>query len=73
MTSQDLKDNVIGSLVPYYMQNNEEHPVDPNNPKAEEYFCFNDITKFGDLAQITQQSSRFDPFKINANGKIPSE
>ena len=55
-------DTPVGSLIPYYFQNLE----DADGKKVVgEFWCYNDITKRGDLKTIVAQSADYDPFAIN--------
>jgi hypothetical protein len=59
----------VGALIPYYMKNTSS--PDDSAP-GKEFFHFNDITQWGDIATINSQASSYDPFSLNYDHKIPS-
>ena len=58
----------VGALIPYYMKN--LNPKDPT--QGQEFFRYNDITQWGDIATINAQAPSNDPFSMNYDGQIPS-
>lgn len=54
----------IGSVVPYQMEND-------SGGTQQEYWCYNNITRWGSYAGITTTDAHHDPFVINADGAIP--
>ena len=67
MEPQDtLSKASLGDLVPYQMFN-----ADASDKKlAAEYWCFNDITKFGDLQALCKTATDNDPFQINKDNTV---
>lgn len=67
MNTTNTFDNTtpVGTLIPYYMQ---------NGPKdgGQEFFRFNDITKWGDISTINSTAASYDPFSMNSDLGIPS-
>jgi hypothetical protein len=57
-------DTPVGSLIPYYFQNQKNIE---GGKMTEEFWCYNDIVKWGDLRTIIAQSSDYDPFGINSD------
>ena len=54
----------LGSIVPYQMEN--------DGPTGQqEYFCYNNITKWGSYKTITQTAANNDPFLMNTDNGIP--
>jgi hypothetical protein len=62
-----------GALIPYYMTN-VENPTQPPpvDAPAQEWWRFNDITKFGDLKILSQSAVGHDVFSLNTDGQIPA-
>ena len=56
----------IGSVIPYQMENDAA----PGGPQ-QEYFCYNNITRWGSYTGITTAAAHHDPFVINTNSAIP--
>ena len=69
--SPNPNDTPLGTLVPYYMTNVD--PKDPDHTKAAEYWCYNDIAKFGDLQSLSIDAAGNDPFNLNTYKNIPVE
>ncbi len=59
----------VGALIPYYMKN---IPDQAEWKVGGEFFRFNDITKWGDIATINSQAASNDPFSLNYHNRIPT-
>ena len=57
-------DTPNGSLIPYYFQNKVAGDL---LEKTGEFWCYNDIVKWGDLKDIITESTGYDPFRINSD------
>jgi hypothetical protein len=57
----------IGTLVPYQMTNED------SSGQPQEYWCYNNISKYGSYKGITSQDTSHDPFQMNTDGNIPDK
>jgi hypothetical protein len=66
MEVTDLRTNPnapLGSIIPYYMQNDDPYQFEP--------WCYNGINHWGSYAEINTQSTNRDPFNMSTHGEIP--
>jgi hypothetical protein len=66
MQRQDFSSSApIGSLVPYQMENSV---TVGSTTVQQEYWCYNNVTKWGSYVDITTADVNQNPFDLNKGG-----